>query len=157
MGHLFGKSSEVSTNDEDNEPLIFHRARSEKERSRGKRTTISSPQSTKYIIWLVMKKSTELHTKHVFRVSFAYFPQNLLDRMSDYTGRKIFSNGSDMHVPEPILIRFVGPALSINFYRLTSVNDYFSNWDRTIKHTSNEQTFCRLRAHLKCVTEKDVE
>ena len=30
MEHLFEKSSEISANDEDNEPLIFHKAKKQK-------------------------------------------------------------------------------------------------------------------------------
>ena len=46
-----------------------------------------------------------------------------------------------------------------DFYRLPSVNHYFSNsiGDITIKHTLNRQTFYRLRAHLKCVLDGFVE
>ena len=90
---------------------------------------------------------------------FDYFPQSLLDPMTDFTGRKIVESGYDMHVSKPVLIKFIALSLRMNFYRLPSVNHYFSNsiGDITIKQTINRQTFYRLRNHLKCVPDNFVD
>ena len=79
--------------------------------------------------------------------------------MTDFTGRKIVESGYDTLVSKPILIKFIALSLRMNFYRLPSVNHYFSNsiGDITIKHTLTRQTFYRLRAHLKCVLDGFVE
>ena len=90
MEHLFEKSSEISANDEDNEPLIFHKAKKQKRAEMGETNDEFQFPVHKIQYMASYEEINRIARKTCVSRFFDYFPQNLLDRMSDYTGRKIF-------------------------------------------------------------------
>ena len=160
VGHLFDYQN--TSDEEDDEPLIVHK-KAKKEASRTELWIIDN----EFQFAPAKPQPMAVYENEIQRIAsksniarfFYYFPQSLLDQMTDFTGRKIVESGYDMHVSKPILIKIIALGLRMNFYRLPSVNHYFSNsiGDITIKHTLNRQTFYRLRAHLKCVVDGFVE
>ena len=114
MGHLFENQSEFSTDDKDNEPLIFHKKAKKKQTRTGWRkmnNEFQFPVQKIQSIASYENQTNRIANKSCASRFFDYFRHCLFDRMSDYTGRKIVENGSDMHVSKPILF---------NFFALTS-------------------------------------